>query len=1091
MVKVVQGDLPATLGSIRDIDTESGTWRTITDSATYAGNLIAGTLPMLALLTASTVGSAVALPGGVAALAMSTMPAAVLYSGQFFADQADDKKNPGLALSAGISAATLDRLGLAGMLKGGNIFNRVGRDEVVKTMIANSGGKMAVAEAEKILAQASKKTILETAGAGAEFASKHYASKQAAYAAVRELGVDVALESATESGQTLLEMIATSGEIDPNIRYEKQFHQSLIDAAIGGGLMAGGISVGKTAIEMAQWGSAAHALKAYEGQMNDAQAFQAQQKELHELGGTAGTPFGVLSTQDALQKVRDIASTGIEPGLHEMTGLPGNWNGFMSIVKDPVRMLRGLGATTVRNMRKANGELKFYSNILKAIMQPGILPGDSFDGFRQRIISEWQTTDAATLATKIGRPEAAVNTMLRESWQTAWSKGGVVGGSPEMDQIQSWKDEVDKVAAQATTVMSELGYDTSKLAKLDSVFIDAAINPQLIARNEGRIVSTMTANGASGRVARQAVSDMTSGNRDSIQNAKNLMEQHGVFSDPALNDLFEPNVFGAFEQFKHRVATDASQKIYLGDNGDFLAKLIHRAHAAGEFSSEHEYNDTVQNAQDFYKIATGTYNTLEKYPAIEKILGWGTTLMMLASLGKATFSSLPESAMATMGTSGHKVGAQLKENVRAFFEEYRSDINKGISHSVSLAGLSWARSTPNGRAQVELQKLKDEADELDARNPASVSPAEMEVFSKKVKKFHKKYLGRSLFERLGFNDSGYNVQAKFETDTANMKKTMQVFASLIGLNAITNSTRIAVLSMGADILNTRLHDLLSIPAEGRREALRHGTGLTNGQFQGLREMQSWGMDVEKVLGLLTQTQLTSQEDLDMVLNDIAVKDNTRMPTGSPVQQLRDELSMSLRNMVNQRATNPQIANLPKYYHDPRLRIFTAMTRFVASMTANLLPRLYVDYIKNGSTGMRYQAFVTMAMGITFAYMANMLKDILSYGDDENPYLKGNVKAAQRALYGSGLLGRGEAVVDTFVPLYDTRKADPTEDPITYAYQSFRNSAPLVSWGDRVVGAMYDLSTGKTEQGVKKAVKSMPLVGSFPIAAKTAADLTKE
>jgi hypothetical protein len=324
-----------------------------------------------------------------------------------------------------------------------------------------------------------------------------------------------------------------------------------------------------------------------------------------------------------------------------------------------------------------------------------------------------------------------------------------------------------------------------------------------------------------------------------------------------------------------------------------------------------------------------------------------------------------------------------------------------------------------------------------------------------------------------------------------MKKTMQVFASMIGLNAMTNATRIATLGMSADIMNTKLHALYAIPRDSRSAAINSGVGMNNDQYQSLRELQSWGMDVEKVLGIMDMMNRTDPYYLDEALGHVAVGDATRINTNHPAQQFRDEVMTSLRNMVDQRITNPQTANLPKYYHDPRLRIFTAMTRFIAGLTANILPRLYKDYIKNGSTGMRYQAFATMAMAITFAHIANIMKDMLAYGDDDNPYLRSNVKKAQRALYGSGLLGRAEALVDTVAPLYGNKKASPTEDPFEYAYQSFRDAAPPVGWADRAVRAMYDLSTGETEAGTKKAVRSLPLVGSFPVAADYAASLVKE
>jgi hypothetical protein len=1106
--KVLAGSLPDTLGSIRDIKNNEDTWDTVTDAATYAGNLVAGTLPMLGMMAAATVGSGLVAGGGVAAM-LSALPSALSYSGQFYADQPDNKKNSALALSAGVSSAVLDRVGLEGIIKGGNIFSQVGREEAVNAMVQS--GKFATKElAEEALKGASKTAIMEMTGFGAEFAAKHYASKEAKLAAIRQIGVATAGETVTETGQTLLELLATSGEIDPDMRYEKGFNEALLDAAIGGGIMGGAMSAGGSAIDLAQWGSAADAKKVFEGQYNDQMAFQAHQKALAQAGVPDGNPQGVVSVLHALTKVNDHIENHSVPELQDLEGKPGDWNGFKSLVSDPMRFFRGLAGTTVKNLRKSNGELKFYLPVLKSIMAPGVLPGDAFDGFRQRIVGELVTKDADSLAADLKVPTGQVGPLLRSAWQTHWSKNQRLTGGTAMEiALQGWKDEADAAVDKTKQLLTELGYDTSSISSMDAVFTDAAIDPKTIVRNEPRVASALVDAGLNVRQAREVVQALVSGNPVQMSAAKDEMVRRGIFRDPSLNDLFEPNIINSFESFKHRLATQASKDIYLGKDGKMLAKLLYLAGQAGEFGSESEMKDTVQNVQDFYKIASGTYQSLENYPNVEKILNWGVTATMLASLGKAALSSIPEIAMATMGTPGDKVHTQLKGMVDNLFVELRNDINKGVSFGTSSIGISYARNTPNQRALKELEGLEAEAERLNT-DPDTTAEA-LEAHSKKVKKFHKKYMGRSLFERLGFNDSGYNTQARFETNSANMKRTMQVFASMIGLRAMTDATRIGTLSMASDIVNGKLTSLKAIPTADRGRRFTSGVDMTNEQYQSLKELQGWGMDVEKTLSILDLLTESDPVKMDEVVFDImsskgydsqkvidtiddsdpVAKDRAAEVVHAAVKQLEDEVMVTTRNMVNQRVMQPGVTNLPKYYHDPRLRVLTTMTRFVATMTANVLPRIYRDYIKDGSTGMRYQAFVTMAMAIVFAHMANQLKDVLAYGDDDNPYLKSNVKKAQRALYGSGLIGRGEALVDTFAPLYGFKKADPTEAPFTYAYQSVRNAAPPIGWSDRAVRAMYELGNGEAESGVKKLVKSLPLVGSFPVAATAAAELIKD
>jgi len=1108
--KVAQGMLPDTLSSFKDVP-GSDNWETISNAATYAGNLIAGTLPMMSVLAAS----ALAAPAGVLGFAASSVPAAMLYTGGYYADQPDDKKNPALAISAGIASAVMDRVGLDGML-GANIFSSVGRKEVLEKMLA-SGKYASVEAAEETLKGASKAAIIEMSQGGAEFAAKHYASKQAKIAALRQLGVGTAGEAITESGQQLLEMIAKTGEVDPDQRYEKGFYDALLDAAVGGGLMGGAFSSVGTAIEVAQWGSAANALKQYDDTIADNMAYKAHQRTLRESGGArTNTVEGATSTLDALDRLRDITMTKLDlPTLQNMEGKPGYWNGFLSIARDPMSFFRQLGNTTVKSIRKTDGSFKTYLPVLKSLMVPGTLNGDALDGFKQRIIGEMVTPDVDQLAGEMKTSTRKVNHMLRDAWQNVWSHGRTLDVNiPQNAVLQRWKDSADAAVGKVKSLLEELGYDTTNIDAGDAAFVDAAIDMKHILANEHRIVDALAQNGVEGRTARTAVADLTSGDPVRMKAAKDMMLANGIFRNPNLNDLFEPNIVNAFENFKAHLSNKVASDIYLGENGSNLAKLLHLARENGEFEgNEGEWLRTVQNVKDWYDITQGTYMPMEKYPHVEKMLSWGVTATMLASLGKAAFSSLPEIAMATLGTPGNKVFEQLKDSASTLMVEIRNDVNKGGSFGTASVGIAYARNTPSARARKELDAI--EAEQVRLGSDPNATAEQWAKHAKNVKKFHKKHMGRSLFERLGFNDSGYNTQARFETSTASMKTTMRLFASLIGLRAMTDATRIASLGVSADILNTRLTSLMAIPVGERFQRLSKLQDLTVDQYQAIKELEAWGMDVPKVLNIIGMLDATDPVKLDKLMFDLAngTKVNTQEARSKAlsedatfqalgeegvdrilaqaVKDLETETMSVLRNMTNERVVHPNTANIPKYYHDPRLRVLTTMTRFVGTMTAVVLPRLYKNYIKDGSAGMRYQAFSVIAMSVFFAHFANLLKDGMAYGDDESPYIKSNVKKLQRDIYGSGILGRGEAVVDAFVPLYPNRKPDPTEKPFSYAYHSMKDAAPPLSWGDRAVRAMYNLGTGNTEQGVKQAVRSAPIVGSYPIAADVASKQFKE
>lgn len=1096
-IKMQENLAPDILSSLAQIDTENGSWKTITDTATFLTNMGAGMLPIIGVMTASAA-AAPLVATGATATALATLPAALLYSGGFYADQPDDKKNSALAIGAGITSAVLEKMGLEG-LRGGNLFSKIGRAEVLTALEAK--GYTAIA-AEKFLKESTKKTLLEMAGGTAEFAAKHYATKVARMQALGAVGVASLKEASTEGLQTVVEMMAGSGDIDFDQRYDKGFNQAIVDAMVGGGAMGGVMKIGGTAIEMAQWHSLADAKKASDQALTDAMDFQRQQKELSKQGLPPGDPRGVTSNLDAVQKIRGLTTDGapLKQTLAELDGNPGNWNGFLSIVTDPLRLYRTLASTTVRSLRKENGELKFYLPILKSLMSGGILPGDHYDGARQNIIGQWSTPSAEVLATNLKSDVRTANDKLRNAWQSTWSNSArLPETSPENIELQKWKDEADRVSGNIQTMLADLGYDTSQFGGTDSVFEDAAVDTGKLRKNSELLIRKMMDKGASRQDAIDAIDGITSGDAKRAAPAKAEMSRLGVFKDPKLNHLFEPNIFSAFENFKHRVATSAAQELYLGRNGEVIAKLLQLAANNGEFEGDaRAYKDAVQNAKDWFRITTGQYNSLDNYPTINKVMNWGVTLTMLASLGKAAFSSIPEVALSTLGTPGDKMRKQMKVAAVTLARELRSDMNAAASFTAGALHGSYARNHPNAKIQKEIDEAIETLNTL--TNSTNPNPALLKAASENITAVYTKHLGRNLHERLGYNDSGYNTQARFETNSSNMKRTMQIFAAAIGLRAMTDATRIATTSLAADIFRVRIASLQAIPKDERSAAFSTGVGLTNEQYQSLKELMQYGVDVEAFLNAL---ETLNGPSFDEILARVGSAESSYIPEAArsatdgsqdinkAVQVLRDNILTGTRNMVDSRIVNPQTANLPKYYHDPRLRPLTAMTRFIAGLTANILPRLYRDYIKDGNAGMRYQAFVSIGLAIAMSHIANILKDILSYGDDENPYLKTGLKQAQRAVYGSGILGRGEGIADWAMPLYEFNNQSLLKNPVGYSYNAAKNAMPPVGWGDRAVRAMYNVSTGNTEQGVKQAVRSMPLVGSFPQAANFAAEQFKE
>lgn len=1071
--KFEQGDLATTLSSFKDIRTNDP-WSAVTDTATYVGNLVAGTLPMMGLIIGSTAATGGLGLTGLAGYSIASIPPSLMYSGQFYAEQPDDKKDTGLAMSMGIASGVLDKLGLDGMATALNPFTAMGRKELSEILVKRG---MTTEQASDAILEASKRELVELSGMGADFARKQYASSQAKLLTASALGVRSGVEAGTESLQQAAQMIAESGDWSLDVQYEKDFYDQLLDAAVGGGVMGIGIGGASAAIDIAGWDSAADAMVAYKKGISDAQRFNLEQSEIEG---------GAKNIREAANKARvSNNSKTLDDLANEVNG-GGAWNALKAVVTDPLRLTRKLVDTAIPSITKEDGTFKTNLAYLKAIMGgSGILPGDNYAGLKQRMIGWWSGNHAEDLASALNANVYDTEKLVKRTWNNVWSKGlRLEGSSPQEIALQTWKDQIDKTTVDMKATAQEAGIEAPELYEPDAMFVDSTVHPKVIMANKEQLIEFMVQEGANRRQADVAVDNVISGDPNTAKPAKDFMRQYGVFNTDKFEYLFEPNIFTSMENLKDRIADRVSDTVLLGNKGQVIANLLQAAIDNNEFESNAERINAIKEVSDWYKIIQGDYHPMDNYPVMNTIMSWGNTLTMLAYLGKATLSSIPEAAFATLGTQGKYVQTQIANSVKMFFQEYKSDINNFASWSTSSVGISLARSVAHGRLKTKIDKLEKEHQEL-LDQGEKADPAKLKSLEKRVISLHKEDLGRDMFERLGYNETGYNTQTKFELGSVNnnMRKTMQVFASAIGLRSITDGLRIATLSVAADIMTSKVSNIRNIPKSERDYAFKTGVGLNNSQAQDLSDLIEYGMDVPSLMNFLDKTENLIGFDINDVFNK-----NYLMADGS--DPIRQNILTTMSNMVDSKITHPQPHNMPKYYHDPRLRLLTVMTRFVGAFTSTILPKLYRKYLIDGNAGMRYQAFSVIASSLLLASFANALKDELAYGE-ENPYLTTTREKMQRTLYSSGLLGRYEAVADALVPLYPDRKPSFTRDPLGAAYSTARDVSPVVGYADKVAATGRAIAEGETAEAVKKGSRVMPVIASFPIVGSTLSDLVKD
>jgi len=1081
-IKMTQANLPATLSSFRDINTDSGWWNTAKDSLTYTGNLFAGTLPQMTTMVASAYLSG----GSSLGIALSTVPGSFFYTGQFYADQPDDKKNATLAITAGVGSGVLDRVGLeflSGKL-GAGLFTVTGKEEVINAMIQN--GKAATRlEAENLLQNATKQEILALTGFGKEFATRQLLSIEGAAKAGGRAVIAAGGEGGTELMQQELQMLGQAGQWNRNYKYDLSYKDQLEDAFVGGAVMGAGFHGARGVTDMAGWHSAVDAQRLYDKTVSDSQSFQADNQERLANNNGGYVDITQLARQTAVQP-SNYADTSL-------TNLPTNkgwFEGVKQTISSPLSLWKQLSHTAIPSITDSNGNFKYNLAYLKSIMGGfGILPGDSASVFQQKLMGRWSDGGAYDLASKLtgimgfGVNKQSVNEMVKEAYNNYWSQGLQLPLNTEQNVIlQKWKEDLDKTRLSMMQSAIDAGLPFSHLADENALFQSSRIDIPKLNSNKPLIVNEMVNSGATRSEATTAVNNLNSPNKAKASAAIDYLSQYGFFTNPNLQHIFQSNILDSIEHMKERTAQQVMHATYLGKDGNILGKLLLAAKDAGEFNDsngvfdEKAFKAATTEVRAWYDITNNDYNNIES-PFLASTQNYLVTATLLASLSKAAISSQAEATLASLGTPAKLLGKQFSTYASEYATEYATDMAKGASFAASLFGIKHLREVPDVSLQSRLDKLNDKL------NAPNASQESLDAIQKEIDELHERYFNRKTFSRLGFAEVGFDASNKYDfggTDTNKLRKIMGVFVSAISLRAQTDANRMAVLSVAGDIMMTQLNTLSNVDPAIRDVAFATGQGLTVEQQQALIQLQQYGLNVPHMLNAIDV--MGSQFNMSPFEGGFL---NTEQ--NAPMYEaIQDNIYTALINFVDSRIVNPQPFNTPKIYNDPRFKMITTMQKFMGTATAVLLPRLYKQHILNGSVGMRYDAFATMGMTLIMSAFVNMFKDQLSYGED-SPYVKSRAKKAQRILNSSGLLGQAEKITEAISPTIEFSSAKFTENPAGWAVDKAKGISPVASWVAKPIEGAYAISEGKDLKGAKKIMRAMPVIGSFPAASNYTAE----
>ncbi len=1088
------GQLP-TWGSLHDLQkqwsSDDKAWNKIGDTFTWVGTSLAGMVPHMALFM-------LGWPG----LAASGLA----YSGGIYAEQDEDKKNPLLALTYGTTAMVLDAMSFGGMTKAGGAALSVLKAEdrkIIKDAYIQQqralGKNVTDQMAEAELQTRTKQAILTLVDDGQQLAKRNAYSKEALLRAGREMGEAAMHESGTEVVQQALEMAGKTGDWWGDEAYfDRGFRDALTEAAVAGGVIGAGFKAVGSNMDMLQWRNLAQGFEQAKRTKDEGVMYQNHQRSQNPQGAPN------LSLSERLdQGITEAGSRGI--AVEELSKLKGAPKGvlpsLLRAVADPMQAFRSLARTFIPTIFNEEGQPLHTLALLRGLLEAGTLVGDHYDGKIQKYIANWGTKGVDFLSSLTHRRPQEINDDLRAAWSQHWREGRnqiPLTGDKEVDArnavYDQWWQEVRTKTQRIMDQMREDGLEpTDYLQDVASIFTDTLFDSKEVRANYNRLVEALKDTGVAPRIAKLTIDELLGGTREGRRQAKEVLESSGLLADPKFSDIFHPNVLQAFENYKANIAKAAVRDRYFGRKGEKLGMLIELAYRRGEID-EARKELMIRHAQDIFDIANHDYHSLRNHPFLEKVNAYGATMVQLAFLGKAAISSIPEVGVTTVGTPEGLITKQVGAYVSSLKAELKDLLNQGISYIGTHMRLGiFYRNSPEGKAAKEMDELKEAWREAVLKGNA----VEAEKLQTKIDALFKKTLGLTLYSQLGYDDSGFNTQARYEIGEYRARRMLQFFVKVTGLEAQTDATRIGQLAVAGDVLRTHLMVLQNLSDKttveerviDRRQRILDNR-LNEFERESLTLLTNYGADVEQLLQLLDELAILTDKQYDDLLLYFANEGDTQLSvpheswldhTEKERQQravVWDQYQTVLRNMVDARMANPGIVNQPKFMMDPRLKLVTVMGRFIATFTASILPKLYRDYLKEGNRHMRWQAFQGIAFMIFLGHLSSLMKDLIGNWDDENPYIKTNRQKVQRALYGSGLLGSAQGLVDSVVPLYDFQRKDPSvgQQILDFA----EDKSPFLAWGGNLVSAMHGLATkDDAPRHIRQALRSAPLVGSIP------------
>ena len=1007
------------------------------DAMEFLGTNITMSLPFMAT-------TMIGMAAAPATMGASMLAPVSMYAGMNWNEQEGDNKNAAAAVAGGVVMAALDALGVKGSMAALKGTSKEVFKQGVKTLMDTKGLTKEAAEA--VLAKQTKRQMAKIAVDGGKLLGDQVTKKQLVIDTLKRTGSGFGAEGVTEALQEAVGYTAshTQEGWDWN-----DLSDRMVSAAVAGGALGGAFGTVGGIKNAAGWVDAKWAMgEATADDMLEADKWAADEKsrrgyvpsvneasdEIYMSRVASGKPIGGGSVAEraAASRQHRKDTKGMDKVFEYAKRIP---RAFRMQARSAIPL----------GLQRRSRTARILADMIGA-NHDRVYGGSHFEDFKFNLRSKYKSmvTPHETVYTlfndgkmpgRSGRAEIGdrIYSLLNKAVD---AKGKFNPNLLPADLSAAQRTAIVKLAAELNTMSNTLHKDQSiynpELGYIDNyLFKYKTLDREAVRENRAEFEQLLQ---EQYNVGASEASKLV----DAILNLEQVRDIGDAFDMAALQDegfnilkgqaapsahkkrtlglsenkkfnkFMERDIYANIAAAAESAARFQAYREFLGEDNKKLAAMLNQMEEDG--LTHDEVNQIAEDLENYLNAESGNYKraTTEEGKWVQENQRTLMFVMTLAGLPLAVVSSLPELAMATRSLTFDQIFGNTNTSIQGYSKEFLPHLKSYFKRLKSIVTKENAR--PEDQLTDNMKALRDQG-------------------------YYEWDVGAA-------TKSGLHEQ----TRNAFLRDIMDVFFEANALKDYTDYTRAVRISLAGDFFFDHLLTVME----------NEGKPKTREVLEAEQQLRNVGLENKK------------WKEIYQMLQDHRA--GTLSPEG--ILKLKEELRGATTAFVNDGILLPQAYNRPLLYQDPRFALFTQFQGFIATFTAQILPKMWGEYVKKGSPAMKYSTFATMATMVLLGFVSQDLKDQLKY-QEKSPYLD-DAEYVRRGVFASGLFGTYERGVNTLFPQFEDR----SDNSFDWAIGEIIDQSPALGWMANVGTAGKNLLEGELGKATRGALGATPIIAPF-------------